>query len=156
MTDTFARTLQSVLSGARQLEEFSNVLVSAAVEDALLCVARDFGHDYKLLLGKYKDDVVTRHAACTLAGKTQCRGTNAHNKPCTQRAVIQGYCRKHAAVVAEEESKRRRVEAYRNSVPRREDEGGVVRLWLSGLGERAPCSEYAVPAIGLQSALQLL
>lgn len=153
MADTFLKTLQSVVTGARQLEEFSNVLVSAAVEDALLCVARDYGHDYTLLLRRYKDEVVRRHAAGSLKEKTQCRGTTAKGaKPCLRRAQLHGYCMPHALQLAEEEAKRRKVEAYKASVPRREPEGALVELWLGTKhvsGER-----YCVPT--LDSVLDLL
>lgn len=130
MADTFSRTLQSVVSGARQLEEFSHVLVQTAVEDALLCVARDYGHEYSALLARYRDLVVRRHASGSLTEKTQCRGVTKGGKPCGRRAQLQGYCQTHAAQMAEEEAKRRRVEAYRASVPRREPEGALVELWL--------------------------
>lgn len=145
MADTFLKTLQSVVTGARQLEEFSNVLVSAAVEDTLLCVARDYGHDYSVLLRRYKDEVVRRHSAGTLTEKTQCRGTTKGGKPCGRRAQLQGYCQMHAAQMAEEEAKRRKVEAYKASVPQREPDGALVELWL---GERHVSSEiFSVPVL---------
>ena len=115
MTDTFLKTLQSVVSGARQLDEFAGVLVGAAVEDALLCVARDYGHDYALLLKKYKRDVVRRHASSTVTEKTLCRGTTKTNAKCTKRAQIDGYCLAHAKQMAQEEASRRNATAYKAS-----------------------------------------
>jgi hypothetical protein len=119
MTDTFLKTLQSVVSGARQLEDFAGTLVGVAVEDTLLCVARDYGHPYATLVKKYKDDVVTRHlpgTASAAATAACCRGTTKGGRACSKRAVLLGYCQTHAAQMAEEESKRRKVEAYRASV----------------------------------------
>jgi len=151
MADTFLKTLQSVVTGARQLEEFCGVLVSAAVEDALLCVARDYGHDYAVLLKRYKQDVVRRHAAGTIGEKTQCRGTTKGGKPCGRRAQLHGYCHPHAVQMAEEETKRRRVEAYKASVPQRETEGALVELWL---GSHVPGDKYRVE--GRVSVLEML
>ncbi len=115
MTDTFLKTLQSVVAGARQLDEFAGVLVGTAVEDALLCVARDYGHDYALLLKKYKKDVVRRHASSTVTDKTLCRGTTKTNAKCTKRAQIQGYCLAHAKQLANDETERRNAAAYKAS-----------------------------------------
>ena len=117
MGDAFLKTLQSVVSGTRHLEEFAGTLVSVAVEDALLCVARDYGHQYASLVKRYKDEVVARHTAGSLSQQqAQCRGLTRANKPCGKRAVLHGYCQSHAAQMAEEETKRRRVEAYKSSV----------------------------------------
>lgn len=154
MTVTFLKTLQSVVTGARQLEEFSNVLVGAAVEDTLLCVARDYGHEYAALLKRYRDEVVSRHASGSLAEKATCQGTSKTGKPCGKRAVLHGYCQAHAAQVAEEEARRRRVEAYKASVPQREAEGALVELWL---GEKHVSGDaYMVPPLTPRSALAML
>lgn len=132
MADTFLKTLQSVVTGARQLEEFSRVLVSVAVEDALLCVARDYGHDYTSLVKRYKDTVVRRHAS-GISEKVVCRGTTKGGKACGKRAVLHGFCQQHAAQMAEEEAKRRKVEAYRASVTTgRDAEAGAVIELISG------------------------
>lgn len=128
MGDTFLKSLHTVITGVRQLEELSGVLVAAATEDALLCVARDYGHDYATLLKKYKEEVVRRHASGTVTDKSQCRGTTKGNKQCGKRAQLQGYCMAHAAQLVEEEAKRRKMEAYRASVPRRETISALVEL----------------------------
>lgn len=106
------KTLHSVISGVRGLEDFAHVLVSAAVEDALLCVARDYGHDFSVLLRKYKDDVTRRHACGTTAEKAACAGTTKGGKKCNRKAILHGYCQQHAVQAAEEAAKRRKVEAY--------------------------------------------
>lgn len=153
MTDTFLKTLQSVVAGSRQLEEFAGVLVSLAVEDALLCVARDYGHDYALLLKKYRDEVVRRHASGTLGQKTQCRGTTKGGKQCGKRAQLHGYCAQHAAQMAEEEAERRKVEAYRASVQR--DGGGAPLVEM--LGERVVDADaFSVCDLDYDTAFSLL
>lgn len=154
MADTFLKTLQSVVSGARQVEEFSNVLVSSAVEDTLLCVARDYGHDYSALLKKYKEEVVRRHASGSLTEKTQCRGTTKGGKQCTRKALLHGYCQHHAAQMAKEEADRRKVEAYRASVPHREPEGALVELFL---GQKYVTGDrFVVRALEQDAACKLL
>lgn len=115
MTDTFSKTLHSVITGVRTLEDFAGVLVGCAVEDALLCVARDYGHDYSALLKKYKAAVVRRHSSGSLSDKTQCRGMTQGGKKCNKRAQLHGYCQSHAAQMAEEAAQKRKVEAYRAS-----------------------------------------
>lgn len=115
--NTFLKTLQSVLIGARQVEEFVHVVVSSAVEDTLLCVARDYGHDYSVLLKRFRHEVVTRHASGTVIEKSQCRGQTKGGKQCGKRAILHGYCQQHAVHVAEEEAKRRKVQAYAASIP---------------------------------------
>lgn len=111
MGDVFLKTLQSVISGARSLEEFTHVLVSSAVEDTLLCVARDYGHDFSVMLKKYKDEVARRHAGGT-GERAACAGTTKGGKKCTKKAILHGYCQQHAVQAAEEAAKRRKVEAY--------------------------------------------
>lgn len=130
MTDTFLKTLQTVVVGSRQLEEFAGVLVSSAVEDALLCVARDYGLDYAALLRRYREEVVRRHASGALGQKTQCRGTTKGGKQCGKRAQLHGYCAQHAAQMAAEEAERRKVEAYRASARRRDADAAPLELLL--------------------------
>jgi len=154
MSDTFLKTLQSVVTGARQLEEFSGVLVTSAVEDALLCVARDYGHDYSALLKRYKDEVVRRHASGALTEKTQCRGTTKGGKQCTRRAQLHGYCQNHAAQMVKEEADRRKVEAYRASVPQRDPEGLLVELLLGQ--KHVPGDRFAVRSVDHALACSLL
>lgn len=154
MSDTFLKTLHSVVAGARQLEEFSHVLVTSAVEDALLCVARDYGHDYSLLLKRYKEEVVRRHASGSLTEKTQCLGTTKGGKQCTRRALLHGYCQNHAAQMAKEAADRRKVEAYRASMPRREPEGALVEMLLGA--EHVPGERFKVVAMPHGTALTLL
>lgn len=132
MTDNnFVRSLEAVLVGVRQLEDFAGVLVGSAVEDALLCVARDYGHDYGGLLAKYRDGLVRRHAGGLLNEGTSCRGFTRDGKPCPRRATLDGHCKVHAAARAEELSRRRNVEAYQAvaSSKRREDDDRLVELW---------------------------
>lgn len=130
--DTFFKTLHSVLTGTRHVEEFAHVLVSSAVEDALLCVARDYGHEYTVLLKRYKDVVVDRHANGTLVEKNQCRGTTKGGKQCGKRGILHGYCQQHAVQMAEEECKRRKVQAYASSIPTVDMESLTMRLLLHG------------------------
>lgn len=111
MGDVFLKTLQSVICGARSLEEFTHVLVSSAVEDTLLCVARDYGHDFSVMLKKYKDEVARRHAGGSTE-RAACGGTTKGGKKCGKKAVLHGYCQQHAMQAAEEAVKRRKVEAY--------------------------------------------
>lgn len=130
MGDTFLKTLQSVMVGARHAEEFCHVVVSSAVEDALLCVARDFGHDYGILLKRYKEDVVRRHASgkAIEGGAATCKGVTKGGRPCGKKPAMHGYCQKHCAQAAEEEAKKRKVQAYAASVPYRTADKKMVEL----------------------------
>lgn len=114
MTDTFQRTLTSVVTGVRQIEEFASVLVGAAVEDALLCVARDYGHDYALLRRTYARDIVGRHASGSVTDKTRCRGTTKYGKQCNKRGQVQGYCSSHALALAAELADQKKRAAYKS------------------------------------------
>lgn len=125
MGDTFLRTLHSVVSGARQVEDFCHVLAGSVVEDTLLCVARDYGHDYRELVRKYRADVLRRHAGGTSVDAAKCRGASKAGKPCPKRAVLHGYCQQHAVNMAAEETKRRKVQAYAASIPRNADDARV-------------------------------
>lgn len=143
MTDTFQKTLHSILIGARTLEEFSTVVVSAAVEDTLLCVARDYGHDYVKLLKTYKKAVVARHASGAITDKTQCRGVTKGNKRCNKRAQIQGYCSTHAAEWAAEDAKRRKAEAYQSNA--RASKPTAEALALETFFGPVSAQDYCVP-----------
>lgn len=114
MGDSFVRALAAVVQGTRQLEDFATTLLTSAVEDVLLCVARDYGHDYSVLVQRYRDAIVDRHAATGSSGT--CTGKTATGKPCSRKAVCKGYCRGHASQLEEEESKRRKTVAYKNAV----------------------------------------
>ena len=116
MEEGFLKTLQSVVVGARQLDQFCSVLVGSATEDALLCVARDYGHDYAALLRKYRDDVVRRHASGSLSALNTCRGTTKGGKKCGKRALMHGFCAQHAAEHAAAEQAKRDVQAYQARV----------------------------------------
>lgn len=115
MGDHFLRTLTAVVQGTKTLEEFSSVLVSAAIEDTLLCVARDYGHEYSTMVDAYRDAITQRHAN---AGMTTgvCLGRNANGKPCGRKAICRGYCKIHVTQGEEEDLKRRKTVAYKNAV----------------------------------------
>ena len=112
MQDAFTKTLHSVVIGVRQLDQFAHVMVASATEDALLCVARDYGLEYAALLRKYRDDVVRRHASGTLSDLSTCRGTTKGGKQCAKRAMLHGYCCQHAWEHEAAERDRREVRAY--------------------------------------------
>lgn len=160
MSDTFLKTLQSVVTGARQLEDFAGTLVGVAVEDALLCVARDYGHPYTTLVKKYKDDVVMRHlpgTATAASAGAPCRGTTRGGRPCAKRAVLLGYCQAHAAQMAEEESKKRKVEAYRASVAKGgglNREAATAELFLGR--QHRPSDKYLVTPVAPYELATLL
>lgn len=111
------KSLNAVVTNTMHVQDFCKVVVGAAVEDAIFCVARDHGLNYKALVEKYKEDIVTKHssAAGVLATGT-CKGVTRASKPCTKRATINGFCTSHADQWGQDESKRRCVEAYRNNV----------------------------------------
>ena len=91
---SFSQTLSDVVNGAKKLEDFTNIIVSSAVEDVLLRVSRDYGLDFTKLVNDYKDDVLDKHALLG-SGGTKCKGFTATNKPCGRKAVCRGYCRGH-------------------------------------------------------------
>ena len=91
---SFTQTLTDVVNGAKKLEDFTNIIVSSAVEDVLLRVSRDYGLDFTKLVNDYKDDVLDKHALLG-SGGTKCKGFTATNKPCGRKAVCRGYCRGH-------------------------------------------------------------
>jgi hypothetical protein len=155
MGDSFLRVLHSLVSGARQAEEFAQVLVGAAVEDALLCVARDYGHEYAGLLRRYKAELVQRHASGAVGDRTRCGGLTKGGKPCGKAAVLHGFCQRHAETVAEEASKRRRVEAYKASVATQAPERRLARELLGGDCPGAG-GEFAFESSDLQSSLRAM
>lgn len=109
--DTLTKTLHSVLAGTRSLEEFGRVLVTSAVEDALLCVARDYGHDYGALLKRYREEVVDRHSRGALGLQAVCAGRTKSGKACGRRAVLHGCCQQHAVEEAQKQGRLREREA---------------------------------------------
>ena len=139
MTDTFLRTLHSLITGARSAEEFCHVLVTSATEDALLCVARDFGHDYGVLLRRYRDDIVRRHASGSSVEGGLCRGATKSGKPCTKRAVLHGHCQVHAAAMVKRHGELKKMGAYAAAVP---DPSSKFAAEVAML--RGPAASFAV------------
>jgi hypothetical protein len=113
---TLVRTLTGIASGTVQVTDFSRVMLSAAVEDVLFHVAADYRLNYKTLVDKYRDDVVTRHLDDGTAGQGACQGTTKTGKPCTKRPHVNGYCTLHLEQMADDASKRRSLEAYKQEL----------------------------------------
>jgi hypothetical protein len=93
---TFSKTLEDVVNGARKLEDFTNTIVSSAIEDVLLRVSREYGLDFSKLVADYKDDVLDKHVLLG-SGSATCRGITTTKKPCGRKAVCRGYCRGHSS-----------------------------------------------------------
>lgn len=143
MGDTLLKTLHSIITGVRATEDFCQVVVTSAVEDVLLCVARDYGHDYATLLKKYKNDVVRRHVSGTTSDVAACAGVTKTGKKCGKRAVLHGYCQRHAVEAAEEAAKRRKVQAYQATVGTKTDIAHVL------CGPIVPSDKYMVRMINM-------
>ncbi|AAC96800.2 hypothetical protein PBCV1_A432R [Paramecium bursaria Chlorella virus 1] len=111
MEGSFLKTLSNVVNGAKAIEEFTGTIVGSAIEDVLLCVARDYGLNYTKLLEQYKDDILDKHALLG-SGKAKCKGLTSTNKPCGRRAVCKGYCRGHADQCSKNETNDRKAIAY--------------------------------------------
>lgn len=109
------RALTQVVSGAVQVQDFMRVVVTGAVEDTLMAVAADHGLDYSQLVARHRDALVARHTGGCSDNLT-CRGLNARGNRCGKRAVVNGMCQAHAEQECEEQSKRRRLEAYKHRV----------------------------------------
>jgi hypothetical protein len=117
----FARSLGGLLAGASSVEAFCARIIEGAIEDVLLLVARDERLEYASLVARYRDRVVKRHASLALdpgsaAAGVQCSGMNKNGRRCSKRSVLNGYCATHAEQAAEESARKRRLEAYRESV----------------------------------------
>ena len=116
----FARSLSGLLASASSVEAFCARIIEGAVEDVLLLVARDERLEYASLVARYKEGVVKRHASLALdpgnVAGVQCAGMNKNGRRCCKRSVMNGYCATHAEQAAEETARKRRLEAYRESV----------------------------------------
>ena len=128
---SFAKTLESIVSGTRNLEDFAAALLSAAIDDVLLCVSRDYGHDFTTLVETYRDRVVARHSS-----------SSASVKPCTKRAFVNGFCKTHASQKEADDLKRRKTMAYRHTSRKA---GDPMLDALRGMSARiVPAAAYCV------------
>ena len=109
------RGINAIITGTLQVQDFTRIVVTGAVEDVLLRVSKDHGLDYSQLVAKYREDVVNAHASATGASHF-CQGLRARGQKCSKRAVVNGFCQEHAAQGSADESKRRQVEAYKQRV----------------------------------------
>lgn len=141
----FARNLGGLLTGASSVENFCARIIEGAVEDVLLLVARDERLEYASLVARYKEGVVKRHASLALdpgdAAGGQCNGKNKSGKRCAKRAVLNGYCPAHAGQAAEDTARKRRLEAYRESVAASAAPDPVVLV----MGPAPSAKSYHVP-----------
>jgi hypothetical protein len=139
------RNLNAVATNTMQVQDFCKVVVGAAVEDAIFRVARDHGLNYKALIDKYKDDVVTKHSSAGVMAAGTCKGVTRASKQCTKRAAINGFCPAHADQWGEDESKRRCVEAYRHKVAT-----APLSATAALVNDLAPPNNAAAPAAAQQ------
>lgn len=117
----FAKCIGALLAGSVSVEAFCARILEGAVEDVLLLVARDERLEYASLVARYKEGVVKRHASLALdpgvaAAGVQCSGMNKNGRRCAKRSVLNGYCPTHGEQAAEDTARKRRLEAYRESV----------------------------------------
>jgi len=150
---SFSKTLESIVSGTRNLEEFAAALLSAAIDDVLLCVSRDYGHDFTTLVETYRDRVVARHSSSS-ASVAVCAGTSASGKPCTKRAFVNGFCKTHATQKETEDLKRRKTMAYRHTSRKA---GDPIMDALRGMSARiVPAAAYCVHTSSATTVTSLL
>jgi len=141
MEGSFLKTLSNVVNGAKALEDFTGTIVGSAIEDVLLCVARDYGLNYTKLLDQYKDDILDKHALLG-AGKAKCKGLTGANKPCGRRAVCKGYCRGHADQCVKNETNDRKAAAY--ATVKKKDADPVLKTLQSIGAQITPVNEFMI------------
>ena len=95
MDSRFVIALTEAVNGVKKLEECAGIIVSAAVDDLLLRIARDYNLDFSKLVTDYKDDIVEAHTVLA-TGKQACKGLTIKKNNCSRQAVAGGYCRAHA------------------------------------------------------------
>jgi len=124
---SFSKTLEDVVNGAKKLEEFTNIIVTSAIEDVLLRVSRDYGLNFTKLVDDYKDDVLDN---CTLvgSGNAKCKGFTTTKKPCGRRAVCNGYCRGHSDQGIEKHAKQRQAVSYVSAKSKKGDDPVIASL----------------------------
>ena len=140
---SFSKTLEDVVNGAKKLEDFTNIIVSSAVEDVLLRVSRDYGLDFTKLVTDYKDDVLDKHALLG-SGGTKCKGFTATNKPCGRKAVCRGYCRGHVEQgVAKQALDNKGVHYSTTTIKKGADEA-ILNVLSSKLGANVSVEKHMV------------
>ena len=151
-SSSFLTTLANVVNGAKALEDFTGAIVGAAIEDVLLCVARDYGLNYSKMVDEYKDAVLDKH---TLAGtgNAKCKGRTLANKPCGKRAVCRGYCRAHSSQQTDNEKNERRAVAY--TIKKKTDDP-VVNVLKSLDAEIVPSSSYMISKINIKDVMNTI
>ena len=142
--DAFTKTLHSVLAGTRSLEEFGRVLVTSAVEDALLCVSRDYGYDYGVLLKKCRRMVVDRHTSGSLAERILSAGKTKGGTACGRRAVLHGCCQQHAVEAAQRQGRLREREAIADAVENPRAAEAADLIVVCGGSVPSPAVAFAV------------
>lgn len=134
---TLTKAIRSVVSGYCSAEQIASVLVRSTIEDTLLCVARDYGHEYGALLAKYVDVVASRQVSGRVLEKAKCLGKTISLEPCGNMGDIQGYCKLHAKQLVAAESQKRKVEAYRSTISKGAEDGVAVAARLLRGHQRA-------------------
>lgn len=141
------RAVKSVLTGVRQAEEVAAVLVGGAVDEVLLCVARDYGLNYSTLTKRYRAAIVRKHAGDADGAVPTCSGTNKDGSRCRQKGTLQGYCKAHINQLIQATAVRRHLEAYRSNAAgaKRRTHAGEVDELLAELGSVAARAELDEP-----------
>ena len=139
---SFSKTLEDVVNGAKKLEDFTNIIVSSAVEDVLLRVSRDYGLDFTKLVNDYKDDVLDKHIFG--AGGTKCRGFTTTNKPCGRKAVCKGYCRGHAEQGVAKQSLDNKGTHYSTTTIKKGGDDAILNVLGNKLGADVSVANHMV------------
>lgn len=111
-----------VMKTTVSLADIVEVVARDAIRCILLSVATSYHLDYAVLKDAYEDVVVQRTCGkMHETGDDMCKGTTQKGKPCSFRAVYDGYCGKHAKEgdrAREEEARRQSYMEKRKRAPR--------------------------------------
>lgn len=118
--------LMDVLRGTAQLESIQSELVTGAVRETIQKIAAKYDLDPRQLSEEFEQDIIDRYSAVTAMMNESdsrrarevvlCAGTTKAGQPCPHSATCGKFCKKHIRHAQQDETKRRKVEAYAASM----------------------------------------
>lgn len=90
----FEKAVMQLIKNVHHIEDFSERIVHAAVDETLQRIADTYGIDLQTLRTLFFDDIVKKYSKAT-TDEPACKAITYRGKRCTNTAISDGLCQMH-------------------------------------------------------------